>query len=108
MAYRLDHRVRLRRQEAVDQMRSRYRLRLGASIAPVLGPDARECREGPVVVEREPNHVLLGLRVRLRRIFGEAVERYQATVFRLQAASPVRRRRIPDVGDRRPAGPSGS
>jgi hypothetical protein len=38
----------------------------------------------------EPDHVLfLGLGVRLRRVFGEAVERHQAAALRLQPAAPV-------------------
>lgn len=75
---RLDHGVRLRRQEAIDPMRSRYRLRLGAS----LGPHTSEGRERSIVIEGKPDHVLfLGLRIWLRRVFGEAVERDQATIF---------------------------
>ena len=39
---RLDHCVRRRHQEAVDEMRSGDRLRLRASVAFELGPDASE------------------------------------------------------------------
>jgi hypothetical protein len=39
---RLDHRVRCRRQEAIDQIRLGYRLRLGATVALELGQDASE------------------------------------------------------------------
>jgi hypothetical protein len=39
---RLDHGIRRGRQEAVDEMRSRDRLGLGAPVALELGPDARE------------------------------------------------------------------
>ena len=82
---RLDHRVRRRRQEAVDEMRAGDRLRLGATVALELGPDAGEGDQRPVVIQREPDDVLLlGLGVRLRRVFGEAVERHQAAVLRLQ------------------------
>jgi hypothetical protein len=47
---RLDHRVWCRGQEAIDEMRPRDRLRLGATVAFVLGPDAREREQGPVLV----------------------------------------------------------
>jgi hypothetical protein len=36
-------------------------------------------------------------------VFGEAVGRDKAVVLRLEPAAPVRRRRVADVGDRRPA-----
>jgi hypothetical protein len=39
-----------------------------------------------------------------RRVFSEAIERHQAAVFRFQPPAPVRRRKIADIGDRRPAG----
>jgi hypothetical protein len=57
------------RQEAVDEVRSRDRLRLGAAIAFELGPGASERKQRPVLVEREPNHVFpAGGRVPLRRV----------------------------------------
>jgi hypothetical protein len=59
------------------------RLGLGAAISPELGPDASEGSERPIIVRREPDHVLLGLRVRLRRILGEAVEWQQAAAISL-------------------------
>ena len=41
-------------------------------------------KEGAVLVEREPHDVfLLGLRVRLRRVFSEAVGGDKAAVLRL-------------------------
>jgi hypothetical protein len=59
-------------------------LGLCSSVALKFGPDAREGRKRPIVVEREPDHVLLfRLRIRLGRVFGKAVERHQAPVFRL-------------------------
>ena len=71
-----------------------------------LGPDAGEAGQRPIVIDREPDDVLfLGLWIRLRRVFGEAVERHQAAVFRLQPAAPVRRRGVADVGYWRSAGP---
>ena len=71
-------------------MRTRDRLGLCATVALELGPDAGEGRERPIVIEREPDDVfLVGLRVRLGRVFGEAVEGYEAAVFRLQPASPI-------------------
>ena len=85
----LDHRVRRGGQEAVHLMRPRHGLRLGAAITVERHPHAREQRT--LVGEREPHHVLfLGLRVRLRRVLGEAVGRDQASVLRLQPAAPVR------------------
>jgi hypothetical protein len=59
------------------------RLGLGAAIFSELGPDANEGRERPIIVRREPDHVLLGFRVRLRRVLGEAVEWHQAAVISL-------------------------
>ena len=73
---RLDDRVRRGGQEAADLVRPRYRLRLGASIPVVSRPDAREGSERSFVVQREPDHVLLGLGIRLWCVFGEAGERY--------------------------------
>jgi hypothetical protein len=100
---RLDDRVPGRGQEAIDEVRAGDRLRLRAPVAFELGPDTSEGGEGPIVVEGEPDDVLLGLWVRLRRVFGEAVHRHQAAILRLQPAAPVRQRRVADIGDRRPA-----
>jgi hypothetical protein len=47
------------RQEAVDQMRSRDRLRLGAAISLELGPDDGERQQRPVVAVRERDDVFL-------------------------------------------------
>jgi hypothetical protein len=81
---RLDNSIRRYRQEAVDLMRPRYLLRLGAAIAVERRPDAGEGGEGTIIVEREPDDILfLGLGVRPGRVFGEAVERDQAAIFRL-------------------------
>ena len=89
---RLDDRVRRRRQKAVDEVRAGDRFRFRPTIALELGPDAGEAGQRPIIINREPDDVLfLGLRVRLRRVFGEAVERDQAAVFWLQPAAPVRR-----------------
>lgn len=53
---------------------------------------------------REPDHVfLLGLRIRLWRVFGEAIEWYEAAVLRLEPATQMRRRRVTDISDRRAA-----
>ena len=88
---RLDDRVRRRRQKAVDQVRAGDRFRF-RPIALELGPDAGEAGQRPIIINREPDDILfLGLRVRLRRVFGEAVERDQAAVFWLQPAVPVQR-----------------
>jgi hypothetical protein len=50
---RLDYRVRCRREEAVDEVRAGDRLRLRASIAFELGPEASEGGQRSVVVECE-------------------------------------------------------
>jgi hypothetical protein len=53
--------------------------------------DASEGEQGAVIAEREPHHVFLfGLRVRLRRVLGEAIDRDQASVLRLEPTPPVR------------------
>src|SRR6516225_8736781 len=60
--------------------------------------------ERPILVHREPHHVLLpGLRVRLWRVFSEAVGRDEASVLGFEPYTPMRRRRIADIGDRRAA-----
>src|SRR6185436_15007913 len=103
---RFDDDVRRRRQKTIDLMRAGDRFRFRPTVALELGPDAGKAGQRPVVVDREPDNVLLfGLRIRLRRVFSEAVERHQAAVFRLQPAAPVRRGGVADVGHRRPAGP---
>jgi hypothetical protein len=66
-------------------------------------PDEAEQR--PALFERQPNDVLLGLRIRLRRVFGRALGRRQAAVLRLKPTRPVRRGRVADVGARRSANP---
>jgi hypothetical protein len=77
---RLDYRIRRGRQEAVDEMRARDWLRLGAPIALELSPEPAEGEQRSVVVQREPHDVLLfRFRVWLRRVFREAVCRDQAT-----------------------------
>jgi len=64
-----------------------------------------EREQRPIIVQRKPDHVLLfGHRVRLRRIFREAVCRDKATALRLQPAAPVRRGGVTDIRDRRAAG----
>src|SRR5258708_15948733 len=57
-----DHCIRCRRQEAIDQMRPRDRLRLGATVALELGPDASERRERTIIVQREADDVFLVMR----------------------------------------------
>ena len=65
----------------------RGRLGLSAPITVERGPGAGECEQRPVLIESEPHHVLLRLRVR----FGKAVGRDEAPVFRLQPHAPMRR-----------------
>ena len=75
--------VRRGREKTIDIMRPRHRLRLRAAITVERRPDASEGEQRAIIVEREPDHVLfLRLRVRLRRVLGEAVDRDQAAVFR--------------------------
>jgi hypothetical protein len=47
----LDDRVRLRRQEAVNEVRAGDWLRLRATVALELGPDARERKQLPALIE---------------------------------------------------------
>lgn len=42
-----------------QQMRARDRLRFGVAIALELGPDADEGEQWPILIQREPDHVLL-------------------------------------------------
>ena len=71
---RLDHGIRCGREKSVDLMR--HRLRLRAAFAIERRPDASEGEQWSVIAQREPDHVLrLRPRVRLRRVFGEAVGR---------------------------------
>ena len=46
-----------------------------------------------MLIDSEPDNVLLGLGVRLGRILSEAIERYQTTVFRLLGRDPRRHAR---------------
>ena len=101
---RFDDGIRRRRQKTIDLMRAGDRFRFRSAVALEVGPDAGEAGQGPIIIDREPDDVfLLGLRIRLRRVFSEAIERHQAAVFRLQPAAPVRRGGVADVGDRRSA-----
>jgi len=60
---RLDDCIRRRR---IDVMRPRYRLR--APIALEFGPDASKARQRSIIIDREPDDILLlSLRVRLWR-----------------------------------------
>ena len=78
---RLDYRVRRGRQGAVDQVRAGDRFGLCTALAPEFGPDPTEREQRTVLVEREPNDVLLFcFRVRLRRV----------AAFRFQPRLPVR------------------
>src|ERR1700757_5162096 len=72
--YRLDYGVGRCSEKAVDLMRSRDRLRLSPPVIVEGRPDASKGEQRPIFIEREPDHVLLlGLRVRLRRVLGKAV-----------------------------------
>ena len=58
---RLDHRIWRRRQEAIDQVGSWYRLRLRATITLELRPDAGEAEKGAIVVDRDSFFFVSGL-----------------------------------------------
>jgi ABC-type uncharacterized transport system substrate-binding protein len=61
-----DNSIRRSRQEAVDKVRPRYGLGLGATVTFELGPDTHEGRQRSFVVQGEPDHVLfLGFQVGL-------------------------------------------
>lgn len=95
---RLNCRVRRGCQEAIDQVRAGDGLRLGATVAFELRPDAREGEQRSALIECEPNHVFLfRRRVGLGSVFGEAVRRDQASVLGPQPSPPVRRRRVADI-----------
>src|SRR5213075_267548 len=86
----LDDGVRGRGEKAVDVVRPGYRLRLRAPVALELGPNAREAGQRPIIIDCEPDHIfLLGLRIGLRCVFGEAVGWDQASVLWLEPSSPV-------------------
>ena len=71
-----DHGVRRRGEKAVHLMRAGNRFRYRSAVTLELGPDAGEAGQRPIVVDREPDNVLfLGLGIRLRRVFSEAVGR---------------------------------
>jgi hypothetical protein len=95
---RLDHCVRCGRQEAIDEMRPRDRLRLGATITLELGPESTN--SGRSSLSANQTNVLLRPRVRLRRVFGEAVGWDQAPALRFEPAPPMRRRGVANIGDR--------
>src|SRR3954471_9470430 len=84
------HRVWFCRQETIDKVRAGEGLRFGSAVASELSPYPAEREQPSILVEGEPNDVfLLGLRVRFGRIFGEAVGRYQTTIFRFQPGAPM-------------------
>jgi hypothetical protein len=99
---RLDGGIRLSGQEAIDLVRSRDRLGLGAPVAVESRLDAGECEQWPIVSKREPNDVFfLGLWIGLGRVLGEAVGWHQASALRLEPSAPVRGRGVVDFGHRR-------
>ncbi len=72
----LDDCIRRCRQEAINEVKARDRFGLGAAIPPEFGPDSAEGAQRPILVQREPNNVLLFcLRISLQRVFSKAVER---------------------------------
>jgi hypothetical protein len=59
-------------------------LGLRAAVPIERRPGAREGKQRPILVQSKPHHILLlGLRLRLRHVLGEAVGRDKATVLRL-------------------------
>jgi hypothetical protein len=76
-------------------VRAGDRLRLGATIAFEFGPESAEGEQRAVIIEREPDDVLLlGLWVRLRRILRKAICWDKATALRFEPA-PLTRASIP-------------
>src|SRR4051812_42265396 len=65
----------------------------GADGGPLLGEDAREERERPGLIEREPN-----ILTRHLVEFAEGGEWHHAAVFRSQPARPVPARDVSNVG----------
>ena len=66
-------------------------LRLGATITFEFGPYPGEREWLAIIIEREPDDILLlGLRIGLGRILGERVERHETPAFRLQPSAPMR------------------
>ncbi len=97
--------VRLGRQEAVDEVRPGNWFRLGAPVAIEFGPDAREGEQRPVLVQREPDHILLRFGIRLGRVPGETVCGDQAAVLRPQPSAPTgagQSGNTPGIGGRLP------
>lgn len=91
---RRDDCVRFNRQKTVDKVRAGSRFGFGAPVAVVLGPNTGEREQRTILIEREPNDILLsGFGVRLRREFSKTGRRDQTAVFRLQPTPPVRGRR---------------
>jgi|SRR4051812_34861002 len=88
-------------QEAANEVRPRNWLGLDAPVAFELGPDPAKT---PAVVPRSTQTRPRPFSwVRLWRVFGKAIERDQAAVFRLQPHPPVRVAGVADVCDWRPA-----
>ncbi|MCP1776034.1 hypothetical protein ABIF65_006797 [Bradyrhizobium japonicum] len=56
---RLDHRVRRCRQKPVDLMRPRHWLGLRSAITLERRPDAREGEQQTLLIQYEPDHILL-------------------------------------------------
>ena len=68
-------------------MRPWHRLGLRAAITVERRPDAGEGEQRPIIVERKPDHIFfLRFWVRLRRVFGKAVDRDKASVLRLRTS----------------------
>ena len=63
-------------------------------------PQAREGKQRPIVVEREPDRRLARLRI---GVFAERSRGRHAAVSRAERSAPVRARHVADVGDRVPA-----
>src|ERR1700677_4286335 len=79
--------IRVRRccQESIDQVRTGHRFRLWAAIALERDPEAGEREQRTLVVDCEPNHVLLaGRGICFRHVFGTAAGWHKSTVFRLE------------------------
>jgi hypothetical protein len=67
----------------MDQVGTGDRLRLRAALAFEFSPDADERKQGTVVIQRKRGPSFRR-RIRVWRVFGKAVGRNQAAVFRLE------------------------
>src|SRR3981189_1289065 len=89
--YRFNDRVRRRRQETINQVRTGDRFGFRSPITPELGPYSREGAQRTIFILCEPYDIFRpGLRVRLRRVLRKAVEGNETPVVGLNQARQCR------------------